>query len=245
VLSPYWVVADTSLPISVRQLADYHTMSGVVTKFKWYAKGSPSSRNQVFSADANDAQSVLPHGDGPNGWAAGKFQPGTPFGLYLDGEFSDDTLNRQEQPGGGYGHHVRAYPVRDRNGNYVANTWLVVMDYADPNCQNFDYQDTVYLIGNMRPDNRPTAPMSFSATSGGSGELVQWAPVFSSQTAGYNLYRSPSLYGGYSLLNTGGLLTASQFVDATAQSGTRYYYRVTTVNSVGTESSFAGGTAVK
>jgi len=50
---------------------------------------------------------------------------------------------------------LRFYPVRDRSGNTVPNTYLVGQDYATPGLSstNYDYQDGIYLVTNIRPTN--------------------------------------------------------------------------------------------
>jgi uncharacterized protein (UPF0303 family) len=57
-----------------------------------------------------------------------------------------------------------------------------------------------------------------------------------SQVAGYNVYRSPSLSGTYSRINPT-LNAATSFTDNTVASGATYYYDVASVNSSGVESS--------
>jgi Abnormal spindle-like microcephaly-assoc'd, ASPM-SPD-2-Hydin len=57
-----------------------------------------------------------------------------------------------------------------------------------------------------------------------------------SQVAGYNIYRSSALNGTYSRLNPA-LDPGTAFTDSTVASGATYYYDVTSVNSVGEESS--------
>ncbi|MFZ0955740.1 MAG: choice-of-anchor D domain-containing protein [Candidatus Sulfotelmatobacter sp.] len=57
-----------------------------------------------------------------------------------------------------------------------------------------------------------------------------------SQVSGYNVYRSPTLSGTYSRLNSA-LDAATAFTDDTVASGSTYYYDVTSVSSSGAESS--------
>ena len=44
---------------------------------------------------------------------------------------------------------MRAWAVRDRSGAIVPNTWLVGMDYSGI---NYDYNDNLYLVTNMKPE---------------------------------------------------------------------------------------------
>jgi hypothetical protein len=57
-----------------------------------------------------------------------------------------------------------------------------------------------------------------------------------SQVAGYNIYRSPTLSGTYSKINPA-LDPGTAFTDSNVASGATYYYDVTSVNSSGEESS--------
>jgi hypothetical protein len=95
-----------------------------------------------------------------------------------------------------------------------------------------------------------TSTLSFASTAadspttealGGSGVEpaytvnLSWDPS-TSQVSGYNIYRSSSLSGTYSRLNST-LDAATAYTDNTVASGSTYYYDVTSVNSSGVESS--------
>ncbi|WP_165795433.1 Kelch repeat-containing protein [Deinococcus koreensis] len=78
------------------------------------------------------------------------FDPGDqPFGVYLapnayapQGTFTLDSLN-----GGPTRRGVRVYPVRDRAGEVVADTYLLGLEPA----ANGDYQDAVFLLEQAQP----------------------------------------------------------------------------------------------
>lgn len=241
VLSPYWQAADSSLPVNVRQLAAFHNQGQRVTLF-WHQRGS-SSTTAVLAHYALDGQAILPRKDvngQPGGPAFGSFSPTTAFGFRISsnpGEWSDDTLNDHSADiaNGGVGpvgHHVRFFPVRDRDGSYRSNTYLMVNDFAGI---NYDYQDNVYLVTNIKPFNVPAAPQSLSAGSKG-GILVQWAPNAEGNIAGYNIYRSNTPTGSFTQMNAS-LLTSPEYEDTAAAAGSTYYYQVTAVNTSGVESS--------
>jgi hypothetical protein len=163
ILSPYWVRANQSNPVSVRQIASFHTYPNPAI-VSWHNKGS-NTLNSIFTTYGEDAQSVLPRRSAStHPPAAGTFTPSTNFGFKIDGEWSDDTKNNQtadENKGcpGPCGHHVRFWPVRDRQGKLVADTWLMAMDYSGI---NYDYNDNVYLISNIRPENSALNPTAAS-----------------------------------------------------------------------------------
>ncbi len=153
VLSPYWVRANSATPVTVRQLAAFHTQGNTAT-FRWHTKGSNTTTNLITHAGV-EGQSILPHRNGSSTLAAdGSFAPPSVFGLNLDGEWSDPTKNNQTADtangcAGPCGHHVRAWVARDRAGAVIPNTWLVGMDYSGI---NYDYNDNLYLITNMKPE---------------------------------------------------------------------------------------------
>ena len=77
------------------------------------------------------------------------FDPGSqPFGIYLApnsyAEQSTFTLDRLNT--GPTRHAVRAYPLRDRAGQTVANSYLLGFEPSE----NGDYQDVVFVLENVR-----------------------------------------------------------------------------------------------
>jgi hypothetical protein len=152
VLSPYWGRADTTKPVTVRQLASYHSCFSTAT-FRWFAKGS-TTRTNIFTSYGTDCQSVLPRRANLAGPAEGSFSPSGAFGVAVDGEQSDPTLNdpaadMSKGCPGPCGHHVRFWTLRDRSGAVVPNAYLVAMDYSGI---NYDYNDNLYLITNVKPE---------------------------------------------------------------------------------------------
>ncbi len=153
VLSPYWLRANAATPVAVRQLAAFHTQGNTAT-FRWHAKTSLQTTT-VFTHQGAEGQSILPHKSNPTSdFAAGTFSPTTAFGFNIDGEWSDPTKNNQTADvtngcTGPCGHHVRAWVARDRSGAVIPNTYLVSMDYSGI---NYDYNDNVYLVSNIKPE---------------------------------------------------------------------------------------------
>jgi hypothetical protein len=66
---------------------------------------------------------------------------------------------------------------------------------------------------------------------------LSWKPS-TSKVAGYNVYRSTSLNGSYTRLNSS-VDTVTSYTDATIASGATYYYATTAVNSAGEESGYS------
>ncbi|HEV7298651.1 MAG TPA: choice-of-anchor D domain-containing protein [Tepidisphaeraceae bacterium] len=234
VLSPYWQQADSQRPVQVRQLAAFHTQGSSAT-IRRHTKGS-TSLTSIVTHDNREAQSILPHRSSTGGTldAFGSFNATGTFGFNLDGEWSDDTLNPQEKPGGGYGHHVRFYVAKDASGNVIPNTYLAVMDYRSI---NYDFQDNVYLISNVKPEG-PAVPTGLAAVPTNEGIALDWTDNAARNLAGYNVYRGTTGNGTYAKVNDAPL-TVSQFHDTTAPSGQAVYYRVTAIDTFGTESAVA------
>jgi hypothetical protein len=191
VLSPYWQRVDATKPVSVRQLDAFHSQGNTAT-FSWFAKSTPNTLVSLFSSAGTDAQTLLPHlFNGGTSPAAGSFNPTGIFGVRTDGEISDPTLNISTPDVsqgcvGPCGHHVRFWPVKDRSGALVPNTYVMAMDYSGI---NYDYNDNVYLITNVAPAADGQAYYRLDA--GGSANFLDslgrtWTPdtgLFSPSTA--------------------------------------------------------------
>ncbi|WP_415790062.1 malectin domain-containing carbohydrate-binding protein [Deinococcus saxicola] len=151
VIAPYWQRADATRPVTVQQLAAYHTQ-GDVARLRWFTKGSTDS-NEVLAQAGIDGQSVLPRKNGTNDPALSTFSPASTFGFRVDSESSDSTFNDQNADRGNgctdpCGQHVRFFKARDRGGQIMPGTYLLIMDYSGI---NYDYNDNIYLIGNLKP----------------------------------------------------------------------------------------------
>ena len=240
--SGLWNAADPSLPVSVLQLDAFHnqwsTFNGQPVEpaamLGWYAQGSSGTTHTLFQNVPGESQSLFPYAsNGPtNQPAQGSFSPGGTFGLNLDGELSQDSLNTTDiNTFHRSGHSVRFWPARDGAGNLIPNAWLVGLDYQNSEFDNSDYQDTLYLVSNMRPAMQAPAPADVQAVANGSAVTLQWAPVSDGSLAGYNVYRASSASGPYTRLDTSPFSQTS-FTDSNPGTGT-VYYRVTAVDSGG------------
>ena len=85
----------------------------------------------------------------------------------------------------------------------------------------------------------PTKPSGLLAVQGQEGGVsLSWQEASDCDggaVSGYNLYRSTTPGGGYSRVNTE-LIQAMHYDDPSAEAGTTYYYRVTSVDADGDES---------
>ncbi len=181
VSSDYWQAADSSQPVTVRMLAAFHRQNNfdpvtnapltAASSVRYYTKGSPGTTTKIFSHNINEGQSLLPHNaNSTTAPAAGSFNaPGT-FGFKIDSLYSDDSLNpldfnpNTNVPYPGTGHAFRFFPLKDENGNVVANTYIMAMDYTGLSYSNYDYQDNIYIVSNMRPASGASAQMAVKAS---------------------------------------------------------------------------------
>ena len=81
----------------------------------------------------------------------------------------------------------------------------------------------------------PAAPGGILATASDGQVDIDWNDNGEPDLAGYNLFRSTTSGGPYSILN-GTLLTTSDYSDTSVTNGTTYYYVATAVDLVGNES---------
>src|SRR5207245_561197 len=103
--------------------------------------------------------------------AQASFTPtsGNSFGFKVDSRYSDDTLNPLDfNPSTGQtyantGHAFRFYPLKDNSGNRIDNTYIMAMDYTGLSYSNYDYQDNIYLLSNIRPASTSSAGASAGA----------------------------------------------------------------------------------
>ncbi|WP_460787086.1 malectin domain-containing carbohydrate-binding protein [Microbacterium insulae] len=84
----------------------------------------------------------------------------------------------------------------------------------------------------------PTAPTALRTAQDGEDIVLEWDPSVSTDTVGYNVYRSTesgTTSAPGDKLNVA-LVTGTEFTDDTAEADTEYYYVVTAVDAAGNES---------
>ena len=229
VLSPYWKQADDGEDVKIRQLSAFHTYPGGAT-VKWIEK---NETEHGLSGHSNDyAQSLLPERNNDGSWPV-EFDPAPDvFGFKVDGESSDPTKNNQsadEKNGcpGPCGHHVRFFPVKDRGGDVVPNSYLMMMDYSGI---NYDYNDNLYLIENIRPEML-IMPKGVSALAGDEQVRLTWSAT-GEQDVKYRVWRDtdPDVpIDGDHRVSGADPLTDPEFTDTDVDNGTTYYYVVRAV----------------
>ena len=155
-------------PVTLRVVARYGP--GEALPYGVFKLGSDApGLQEVGQSAAKDAQELLP----PLATGNASFDPGTqPFGVYAgSGEgtrYSLDGLNK------GGDHALRVYPLRDRAGNPVADSYLLGLEAGD---SSRDFQDALFVLSNVRLSGAEPQ------TSGG------WEPLFNgSDLSGWYSY---------------------------------------------------------
>ena len=96
---------------------------------------------------------------------------------------------------------------------------------------NYDYNDNVYLISNMRPAS-PPAPTGLASVNLSTGVSLDWNDNTDKTTFAYNVYRSTTSGGTYARINAAAVIN-SEYLDTTAAVGVTYYYKVSAIDNWG------------
>ncbi len=227
VASTSWEPANPTQPVSMVQLGSFRTEGNNASVY-WYTASAQQS-HLLFTDAANQGQTLLP--TLPNGnLAQTTFTPTGAFGIRIDNEYSTDSINVGAGNTGGGGHHIRFFPLVDSSGNTIPNTYIVALDYGVLQTENFDFNDNMLIVSNIRPSGTPETPIGLTAV-GGSHPVLSWTADSYSPVA-YNVYSSSTLNGTYTKLTTTPI-TTNTFTD-TSNTGTPVYYKVTAIDTTQT-----------
>ncbi|MEN0053839.1 MAG: malectin domain-containing carbohydrate-binding protein [Mucilaginibacter sp.] len=176
VIQSYFVIADPSKPVTVRQMVAYHGCCAATESFKYFVKGS-TKLTTLFTHNPLDGQSVLPRLQGSTtALAQGSFTPTGSFGIQIGSSSSDRTKNFQGLIG------IRFLKAMDANGNIIPNAYFLDCDYLGTPFTNYDYQDNIYYVENIKPESGslhysdlaalPTSDINFGAAMTGTTTTV-------------------------------------------------------------------------
>ncbi|MEO9893238.1 malectin domain-containing carbohydrate-binding protein, partial [Aurantibacter sp.] len=154
-----WVKASDA-PIKVTPVGRYSPAEEL--PFGWYTNVDgvvTTNEVGVLEGQIENAQTLFP----PIVSGADEFDPlGAVFGFYVDSNsfqrinYSEDALNAIQPTG--VTHRTRIYPMADREGNPIANSFLIAFEDAS----NGDYQDYMFIIDNVIPYEDGTLVLDFS-----------------------------------------------------------------------------------
>ena len=144
--SPYFVRADPSKPVYVRQMAAYHGCCTQTERLKWYPKGGTGTTQAVYHTGL-DGQTLLPRASATGTTPSeGSFSPSGAFGMVIGADWTDPTKN----PNGLIG--VKVWKAKDAKGNVIPNAYIIANDYLGTDVTNYDYNDNMYYVTNVRPE---------------------------------------------------------------------------------------------
>lgn len=165
-ISSFFVRADTTRPVTVRQMSAYHGCCTQTESFRWYPKSSYSQQNIVFTHIGLDAQTLLPRRSTNGAPAGGTFVPNGPFGIRIGNRDHTDTLRNPRDSTRNNGHiiGIRVWRAIDPNGNVIPDAYIMANDYLGTSFTNFDYNDNMYYVANVRPELGPAFHSPLAAT---------------------------------------------------------------------------------
>ncbi len=157
VRSPYWEAANPSSPVTGTQIAAFHACCNDSDIIGLYARGG-SRYYGGTRHEAVDSQTLFPRLRGrPNSLTTFSVATRGPFDIRIEQYSTNPRIgagNGENGPQLG----VRLWPLRDRTGDVVENTYLVVQDFVRAGCgsedlANCDYNDNIYIVTNITPAN--------------------------------------------------------------------------------------------
>ena len=164
VRSAFWEAANPGSPVSILQIAAFYPCCNI-GQFNMKLIDRGDSKTNPFltlSHSGNDTQSIYPREK--NGDL-------TQASVTPSGAFEINVANSYSTNSRGSNLGVRLWPLRDRSGNLVANSYVVAQDFVKPGCNGFgvpdepidgseseppgncDYNDNLYIMENIKPVN--------------------------------------------------------------------------------------------
>ncbi|UZO82368.1 Ig-like domain-containing protein [Aquimarina sp. ERC-38] len=135
--------AEVSMPIKLTPVGRYSPIEAA--SFGYYLSDIPDSETEliVLTNTSANSQTLFPSFTGST-----LFNISNSFGFYGSTQgnktfYTEDQLNANLP----VPHAWRIYPIVNREGNTVPNTFLFTMEEAS----NGDYQDYIYVVSNIKP----------------------------------------------------------------------------------------------
>ncbi len=147
IMSSFFVRADTTRPVQVRQISSYHGCCTQTETIKWYKKGNDTLRT-VLTHLAADAQSLLPRKNNSTSPAFATFTPPGAFGFKVG---NSDNTDPAKNDSGRIG--IRILKAYDENRKIIPNSYFISNDYLASQYTNYDYNDNTYFITNVKPES--------------------------------------------------------------------------------------------
>jgi hypothetical protein len=142
----YFQKADLNNPVKIRQLAAYHARNSIKEDdtLEYYYRDDKLTK-KLFYNDPSATQILLPKMfNGPN-MSFTSFDPQKEFGLVMGTSNTDRKKNFKNKIA------FRIWKAIDLEGKELPNSYIIGGDFLGQSGSNYDYQDNVYYIENVKP----------------------------------------------------------------------------------------------
>ncbi len=152
--------ANPNQAVYIRHLASYQGCCNTGATIRYEADNPYRQKGGIAAATSIgiDTQTLLPRSNqnASNGIFGAPVEanivPGKPFTLTIGGDCTNFNLN---YPTGTFPNQigyigVRVWEVIDSEGNKVPNAYLIANDYLGSQFTNYDYNDNVYYVSNVK-----------------------------------------------------------------------------------------------
>ncbi|MFA6086192.1 MAG: hypothetical protein WC743_17645 [Mucilaginibacter sp.] len=141
----YFEIANKAIPVKVIKIASYHGCCTIedTDTIGYYYKGQKNV-NPLQYTDDHSGQMLLPApSDALNNYAS--FTPTRSFALKIGALDTDRNKNYEKKIG------IRVWKAINEYGVVIDNAYILGSDYLGKGGTNYDYQDNVYYVENVRP----------------------------------------------------------------------------------------------
>ena len=142
----YFQKADLNNPVKIRQLAAYHSRNSRKEgdTLAYYYHGSEEVK-KLFYNDLSANQILLPKMYSGANISFKSFDPEKEFGLVMGTSNTDRKKNFKNKIA------LRVWKAIDLEGKELPNSYIMGGDFLGQSGSNYDYQDNVYYIENVKP----------------------------------------------------------------------------------------------
>jgi|GEM_PF-2781046 hypothetical protein len=154
IAADYFEVANASQPVKIRKIASYHGCCTVEDSdtLAIYDLNRQLTR-QLQYTNKYSGQMLLPlASEMPDSKHLSNLSG--PFAVKIGLSFTDRTRNHDKKIG------IRVWKAVDEHGKVIDNAYILGSDYLGKKGTNYDYQDNVYYIENIKLyNNKSTIPL--------------------------------------------------------------------------------------
>jgi len=153
IAADYFEAANTNLPVKIRKIASYHGCCTIedADTLGIYDLGEQLTRHLQYS-NKHSGQMLLPDALAlPGSEHLDKLSG--PFAIKIGLNYTDRARNHNKKIG------IRVWKAIDAGGKVISNAYILGSDYLGKKGTNYDYQDNVYYMENIKPYAKSTLPL--------------------------------------------------------------------------------------